>query len=175
VSRPLETALVLVLDDAEPFDAVRRDFAAATVAHGIPFHVTLLYPFAPLDDLTDAVLAELRSFFAVRDPIDFSLTRIATWPDVVYAVPEPDAGLRECMQALFAQFPAWPPYGGAHPEVIPHATLGEEVDAAQVVAGVERRLAAHLPRRYRPDAATLLEEFAPDEWRTRERFPFGGA
>ena len=175
MSRPLETALVLVLDDAEPFDAVRRDFAAATVAHGIPFHVTLLYPFAPPDELTDALISETRDFFAAREPIEFSLMRIATWPAVVYAVPEPDAGLRECMQALFAQFPAWPPYGGAHPEVIPHATLGEEVDAAQVVAGVERRLAAHLPRRCRPDAATLLEEFAPDEWRTRERFPFGSA
>ena len=174
MSRPLETALVLVLDDAEPFDRVRRDFAAATVALGIPFHVTLLYPFAPRDELTHAVIAEVRSFFAVRDPIEFSLTRIAMWPDVVYAVPEPDAGLRECMQALFVQFPAWPPYGGAHPEVIPHATLGEDLDAAQVVAEVEGRLAAHLPRRYRPDAATLMEEFAPDEWRTRERFPFGG-
>jgi 2'-5' RNA ligase len=174
VSSPLETALVLVLDDAEPFDHVRRDFAAATVALGIPFHVTLLYPFAPRDELTDAVITETRALFAAREPIEFSLTRIATWPDVVYAVPEPDAALRECMQALYQVFPSWPPYGGEHAEVVPHATLGEDVDAAQVVAEIERRLAAALPRRYKPDAATLLEEFAPDEWRPRKRFPFGG-
>ena len=112
MSRPLETALVLVLDDAEPFDAVRRDFAAATVAHGIPFHVTLLFPFAPREELTDDFLADVRGFFAGRAPFEFELTRVDAWPRVVYAVPEPDAGLRECMQALFARFPAWPPYGG---------------------------------------------------------------
>jgi len=174
VSRPLETALVLVLDDAEPFDSVRRDFATATVALGIPFHVTLLYPFAPRDELTDAVIAETRALFAAREPIEFSLTRIATWPDVVYAVPEPDAALRECMRALYQLFPSWPPYGGEHAEVVPHATLGEDVDATRVVAEIERRLAGELPRHYKLDAAMLLEEFALDEWRPRERFPFGG-
>ena len=30
---------MLVLGDAEPFDRIRRDFAPATVALGIPFHV----------------------------------------------------------------------------------------------------------------------------------------
>ncbi|HEX9380586.1 MAG TPA: 2'-5' RNA ligase family protein [Gaiellaceae bacterium] len=174
MTRPLETALVLVLDDPEPFDAVRRDFAAATVSRGIPFHLTLLYPFAPRDELTDAVLADTRSFFAGRPRLEFALTRIAAWPRVVYAVPEPDAELRDCMQALSGRFPAWPPYGGLHADVVPHVTLGEDVDAAQVKAEIERRLAAHLPRRYKPDAATLLEEFASDEWRPRERFPFAG-
>jgi 2'-5' RNA ligase len=172
VSRPLETALVLVLDDAGPFDEVRRDFASATVARGIPFHITLLYPFAPRDQLTDAVLAETGGLFAAREPIEFSLTRIATWASVVYAVPEPDAELRDCMQALWARFPAWPPYGGIHADVVPHATLGEDVDAAEVVTEVERRLQPHVPRHYKLDAATLLEEFVPDEWRRREQFPF---
>jgi 2'-5' RNA ligase len=174
VTRPLETALVLVLDDAEPFDEVRREFAASTVARGIPFHVTLLYPFAPRDELTDAVLAETRSFFAARQSFELELTRLATWPTVLYAVPEPDAALRECMKALYAQFPAWRPYGGMHAVVVPHATLGEDVDAAHIYPEVERRLAGYLPLHYIADEATLLEEFAPDEWRTRERFPFSG-
>jgi 2'-5' RNA ligase len=166
---------VLVLDDAGPFDEVRREFATATWASGIPFHVTLLYPFAPREQLTAAVIEETRSFFAGREPLEFGLTRIATWPAVVYAVPEPDAALRDCMQALFARFPAWPPYGGEHAEVIPHATLGEDVDAGSVVAEIERRLAGQLPRRYELGAATLLEEHAPGEWRRREQFPFGGS
>ena len=163
-----------MLEDAEPFDAVRREFAAETVARGIPFHVTLLYPFAPALELTEALLADVRSFFAARAPFDFQLMRIATWPRVVYAVPEPDLELRACMQALQSRFPAWPPYGGAFADVVPHATLGEETDAPRVHAEVERRVAPYLPRRYRADAATLLEEVAPDEWVERERFPFRG-
>jgi 2'-5' RNA ligase len=174
VTRPLETALVLVLDDAEPFDEVRRTFAAATVVRGIPFHVTLLWPFVSRDELTRAAVAETRSFFAEQQSFEFELTRLATWPTVLYAVPEPDAALRACMGALHARFPNWPPYGGVHPDVVPHATLGEDADAVRAFPEVERRLAEHLPLHYRADTATLLEEFAPDQWRERARFPFGG-
>ena len=170
----METALVLVLDRAEPFDAVRHDFAAATVALGIPFHVTLLYPFAPRDELTDGLLEETGAFFAARPPLEFELTRIAAWPDVVYAVPEPDGELRELMRALFARFPQWPPYGGIHAEVIPHATLGEEVDAAAVRADIERRVGTLLPHRCQARDVALLEEFEPRSWRERERFPLSG-
>ena len=165
---------MLVLGDAEPFDRIRRDFAPGTVALGIPFHVTLLYPFAPIDELTGTLLAETRAFFAGRAPFELELTRIATWPRVVYAVPEPEKPLRDCMQALFARFPHWPPYGGVFADVVPHATLGEDVDAEAVRNEIERRLRGQLPRRYTADEATLLEEYAPDRWRERERFPFGG-
>ena len=170
----VETALVIVLEDAEPFDEVRREFAAETVALGIPFHVTLLFPFAPREHLTAELLEDVRAFFAAQPAFEFELAHVAAWPQVVYAVPEPDAALRDCMQRLFARFPAWPPYGGEHAEVIPHATLGEDVDAARVVAEIEQRLAAHLPRRYRAEEVTLLEEFAPNKWRERDRFPFAG-
>src|SRR3954470_2485319 len=143
----MESALVIVLDDAEPFDAVRRDFAVETFELGIPFHVTLLYPFAPPDELSEDLLADLRAFFAGWPSFDFALTRVAAWPDVVYAVPEPDAELRRLMRALFDRYPQWPPYEGIHVEVIPHATLGEEIDATAVRDEIERRVASHLPRR----------------------------
>jgi len=170
----VETALAIVLDEAGPFDEVRREYAVETVALGIPFHVTLLYPFASHDELTRDVLASTRAVLAACRPFDFQLTRIAIWPDVVYAVPEPDGELRACMQALFARFPQWPPYGGVHAEVVPHATLGEEVDAALVCLEIERRLAPHFPHRCQARDVALLEEFEPDRWRERERFPLGG-
>jgi 2'-5' RNA ligase len=163
-----------VLEDAAPFDEVRRDFAVETFALGIPFHVTLLYPFAPREELTDAVRAQARELFATQRPFELELTRLAMWPEVVYAVPEPDDVLRACMRGVFERFPQWPPYGGIHPDVMPHATLGEEVDAAAVYPEIERRLAHELPRRYSITEATLLEEVTAERWRERERFPFGG-
>ena len=164
---------MIVLEDAEPFDEVRRAFAAQAVELCIPFHVTLLSPFAPRGQLTDGLLADVRAFFAEQPSFEFELTRVADWPRVVYAVPEPDTALRDCMQALFARFPQWPPYGGIHPDVVPHATLGEEVDGPSVRPEIERRLDSHLPRRYFAETATLLEEFELNRWRERERFPFG--
>jgi 2'-5' RNA ligase len=164
----VETALVIAIENAEPFDEVRRELMPTTVSRGIPFHVTLLSPFGELAD-------EAREFFADRGPFDFALTRVATWPRVVYLVPEPDDDLRALMSALFTRFPEWPPYGGIHEEVVPHATLGEEVDAAAVLADVERRVAPYLPHRCQARDVALLEEFAPGRWRERERFRLGQA
>jgi 2'-5' RNA ligase len=171
----VETALVLTLDDADPFDDIRRDFAVGQFTRGIPFHITLLFPFAPREQLTEALLADVRSFFVERQTFEFTLEHIETFPPaVVYAAPEPARPLRECTDAIHARFPDWPPYEGAFAEVIPHATLAEDVDAIRVLPEIERRLADHLPRHYAIDHATLLEEFAPDRWHERERFRLGG-
>jgi hypothetical protein len=163
----VETALVIAIEDAEPFDAVRRELMPSEVAAGIPFHVTLLYPFGELAD-------EARAFFEEREPLEFELTRVATWPEVVYLVPEPDGALRDLMGALFARLTEWPPYGGIHNEVIPHATLGEAVDGPALHAEIERRLAPHLPHRCQARDVSLLERFAPERWRERRRLPLGG-
>jgi hypothetical protein len=58
--------------------------------------------------------------------------------------------------------------------VVPHATLGEEVDAAAVRDEIERRVAPLLPRRCQARDVALLEEFEPGSWRERERFPLRG-
>ena len=158
---------MIVIDDAEPFDAVRRDLMPATVDAGIPFHVTLLSPFGELVD-------EARAFFTERAPFAFELTRVAAWPRVLYLVPEPDDELRALMRALFERFPEWPPYGGIHEEVIPHATLGEDVDAECLRDDVARRVAPYLPHRCQARDVSLLEEIAPSRWRERARFPLGG-
>jgi len=158
---------VIAIDDAEPFDEIRRELMPATVAAGIPFHVTLLFPFGEPAD-------EARALFADREPFAFELTRVSAWPEVVYLVPEPDGELRACMTALFERFPQWPPYGGINADVIPHATLAEDVDGPAVRDEIERRLAPHLPHRCQARDVSLLERFAPDRWRERERLPLGG-
>jgi 2'-5' RNA ligase len=158
---------VIAIDDAEPFDVIRREHARESVAAGIPFHVTLLHPFGELAD-------EARAFFAQREPFGFELTRIAAWPDVVYAVPEPDDELLACMRALFERFPEWPPYGGSHDDVIPHATLGENIDGLALRDDVARRLAPHLPHRCQARDVSVLEECADGGWRERERLPLRG-
>jgi 2'-5' RNA ligase len=172
--RSLETALVLVLRDAEPFERVRRELHVAALAKGVPFHITLLYPWVARDDLSDELLAGMRSFFARRRPFVFELARIETFPRVVYASPEPAADLLACMHALYARFPETPPYGGTIEHPVPHATLGEDVDETRVAQDVEQRLTRDLPAAFRIDAATLLEEFEPDRWREAEQFPLTG-
>ena len=102
----------------------------------------------------------------------YALERIETFPGVVWLAPEPDARFRALMSAVHAAFPGYPPYGGGHHEVIPHATLTscapEELDAA--VARLEPRVSSLLPVDGCADAVTLLVEEELDRWRERLRF-----
>ena len=132
----------------------------------------MLYPFVPLEELTDDDLARVRSVLERRRAFDFALARIETFPHVVWLAPEPDAPFRALTAAVHAAFPDHPPYGGAHDEVIPHATLAEvaadNLEAA--LAELAPRVEPLLPLEQRADAVTLLVEEEPDRWRERLRF-----
>jgi 2'-5' RNA ligase len=167
----LETAVAIVLDDARPqLEPVRSEFHAASVAKGIPLHLTLLYPFAPPDQVDEAALAEL---FARHEPLAVTLVGIATWPGVVYAVPEPQGMLFGLMQACWERFPDYPPYRGEISDPLPHATLAEHESPAQVAAAIRARTGSFFPLTCQVRDAALLEEYAQDRWRVRRRFPLG--
>jgi 2'-5' RNA ligase len=168
----LETAIVVVLDDARPqLEPVRAEFHAAAVANGIPLHVTLLYPFAPPNQVDEAALAD---FFAQFGAFTLTLTRLATWPRVVYAVPEPREALLAIMHALFGKYPEYPPYEGEISEPEPHATLseleqGESLD--ETAAGIRAKAEPLFPLTCEIRDVALLEEYEPEQWRERRRFP----
>lgn len=170
--RGLHTAIVIVLDDARPeLEPVRAEFHPDAVAMGIPLHVTLLVPFAAPDEVDSA---ELEKFFAQFDGFTLTLTSLATWPRVVYAVPEPRERLLAIMHALFALYPDYPPYEGEIAEPEPHATLTElerGESLATVLAGIRTETLSLFPLKCDVRDVALLEEYEPDRWRERRRFP----
>jgi 2'-5' RNA ligase len=168
----LETAVVIVPDGARPqLEPVRAKFHAAEVAMGIPLHVTLLYPFAPPDRVDEEALAY---FFAGYGTFTLTLTGLATWPQVVYAIPEPRERLLAMMHALFEKYPEYPPYDGEIAEPEPHATLselepGDSLD--EVAAGIGAQTESLFPLTCDVRDVALLEEYEPGRWRERRRFP----
>jgi hypothetical protein len=141
------------------------------VAIGIPLHVTLLYPYAPPDQVDEAALTD---FFAQRDALTVTLIGLAEWPRVVYAVPEPLGELLAMMRALWELFPEYPPYGGEIADPVPHATLAELEEGeslAEVAAGIRAKAEALFPIMCNVRDVALLEEYEPDRWRERRRFP----
>jgi hypothetical protein len=172
----LETGVTLVLADGAPALAEAHDeLYPLRVSEGIPLSLTLLYPFAPRDSLTDAHLETLGAFFSGRRPLVFDLTRLAEFPDaVVYAVPEPDDELRATMRALWELFPDYPPYGRPGSDPPPHATLALlDKEPAAILDAVARRVDGLLPAHFVAREASLIEEHEPDRWRVRATFPFG--
>lgn len=133
----------------------------ARPSHGIPPHVTLLFPCPALPDEIGEVLAGTAPF-----QVDFREVR--RFPEVAYLAPEPPEPFAELTRALWDRFPDWPPYGGAHPTITPHLTIawGAKLEEA------EAAVAADLPLRGQAREALMLRRAEPDHWEPAERFPF---
>jgi 2'-5' RNA ligase len=173
VDRPLDTAITLFLDHVDPELAEAHwELYPERVSEQIPLSLTLLYPWIPVDALTEADLADLRAFFAARPPLEFDLVRVDEFPGiVVYAVPEPDDELRATMHALWVRYPQHPPYGRPGSDPPPHATLGRLVgDHAITLGAAASRVEPLLPVRCDVSEVTLMEEHEPERWRVRETF-----
>lgn len=84
-------------------------------------HVTALGPFAPaLDAATEQTVGRIA---AAVEPFDFTLARLATFPNgIIHLVPEPEAPFARLTALLSEAFPQFPPYGGEFPPA-PHLTL----------------------------------------------------
>jgi hypothetical protein len=155
-----EQALVLALDEPR-LAAVRDRFYPAAPARGIPFHLTLLYPFG-------GELERAREVVAMHAPLSFALTRLGEFPGgFAAALPEPDEQLRALQRSLWEAFPEWPPYGGGVADPEPHATLSADGLSSEVRAAAEPLL----PAPVRVDAVTLLAEAEPGRWELLHRLP----
>jgi hypothetical protein len=137
--------------------------------------VTVLFPFVPRARLDDRVLERARRVVGRRRAFEFDLARVATFPDVVWLAPEPSARFRGLTEALVAEFPQQPPYGGEFDELIPHATL-TVVAKDELAAALERLrplVEPLLPIPQRASELTLLVEDEPERWREELRLPLG--
>lgn len=116
-------------------------------------HITVLGPF--LTAPGDADLAAVAEIAATTGAFDYTLARVAEFPDgLLHLPPEPAEPFRELTRRLAAAYPQCPPYAGAFPDPVPHLTLdqrGPGVDAASV----SRALAPSVPARCRADRIAL--------------------
>ena len=174
-ARALESAVTVFLTGQPELEAAHWELYPERVEENIPLSITLLYPFAPPEEV-DAHLDALRSFFGARPPLAFELVRLAEFPGSgIYAVPEPDEELRATMRALWARFPEYPPYGRPGTDPPPHASLGRHAadpDPDTLAARVEQRIGPLLPAGFGVREATLMEMHEPDRWHVRATFPF---
>lgn len=143
---------------------------------GVPAHVTLLYPFRNPDRIDDRARAALAAAVAGVPAFALTLTRTAWFGDnVLWLLPEPDQPFRDLTAALHQRFPDCPPYGGEHPELVPHLTIGHDVPV-EVLRAAERAVRPRLPIRTTVTVARLMQEGATDgRWHTVADYPLGVA
>jgi 2'-5' RNA ligase len=136
---PSETALVVLVPEAEAVAKPFRDQYDASAAAGMPAHITLLYPFKAPREVDNITLGKLRDCFARFEPIQFSLSTIRRLQiEVLYLAPEPDEPFRQLTLSIWNLFPETPPYRGKWSDIVPHLRTPKDETPARVQWLVDR-------------------------------------
>jgi 2'-5' RNA ligase len=171
----IEAALVILVPEVEPLIGpfrLRYDPAAAA---GVPAHITINYPFLPGVDPGEGLYQELTALFARTDSFQFTLSRFARFPHVIYLAPDPDTPFKQLTETVTARFPESLPYGGVFDSIIPHLTIAETQDE-ELLYSIERQLVGlapeHLPLSTRVNRVWLMDN-RTGRWQKRKSFPLG--
>jgi 2'-5' RNA ligase len=175
---PLErrTGLLIPVDADGLVGDFRGRHNAATVARGIPPHITILFPFARGVNVAASYGADLSAHFARFEPFGAELTGVGQFDRFVWLAPEPRERFVELIRATCARFPEFPPYEGEGGEPEPHLTVGA-VDASaptEPVARVARaELQPRLPFGFTVDSVWLFEEQEDGTFAATTRYGLG--
>jgi hypothetical protein len=168
-----ESALVIVVPEAEQAVNEWRMELDPSAALGVPAHITLLYPFARPVDITYSVVSTVARVVDRFRAFEFELHDVQWFgATVVWLAPRPSEPFIALTQALLEAFPEFPRYGGTvGDEVVPHLTvsdgapLSRSKHAARTVAGA-------LPIRSRAqDLVLLVGGRTPGSWRVSQSLP----
>jgi hypothetical protein len=168
---PLQSALLVPVPEAEPCVRHHRFRYDSVALRGVPAHITLLFPFMPPSAVTQSTTDAVRDVLDPFSVFSFRLDRLERFPaGACYLAPDPIAPFVHLIRAFSERFPAYPPYGGAHADVIPHLTVAQTPDVpADELAEIER----HLPIACLAREAWLMVEDEDHRWRPRSQFALG--
>jgi 2'-5' RNA ligase len=166
------TALVVPVPEAEPLIGPWRETHTRDGAAGMGAHVTLIVPFAPVDELDTGELHEL---FGAVEPFAYTLERVGEWPEdgVVYLDPRPAERFLHLTRLLVERYPDHRPYGGLFEvdELVPHATV-VQTDDASARADAAASVAPSLPISCNAHEVWLVHE-VNGRWQRHTSFRLG--
>jgi len=164
------SAVLVHIPEAEPVVGTCRLAHTGDAPLGVPPHVTLLFPFVPVERLTTDVEDRLAGLLGAAQAFDAVFARTARFPRVLYLEPEPEEPFAALTGEIAAAWPEHPPYEGEFETVVPHLTVAES-DDERVLERVAANVEPHLPIRARVREAQLYAQDAAGRWHERRRLP----
>jgi 2'-5' RNA ligase len=176
----MRSALLLAVPAAEAAVGAHRARLDPSARDGVPAHITVLYPFLPPAEIGPGVLAELSRLFAGTPRFDFTLDRVRWFGEsVVWLGPSDESPFRALSKRAARAYLSCPPYGGEHPDTVPHLTVGQRGETAELRAAAEA-VRPLLPITARATEVTLMAGpepgrnlGPPGQWRTVTSFLLG--
>ncbi len=162
------SSLMFTVPAAEPLVGALRAAHDPAAFAGVPAHITLLFPWKPPAQISDADLDAVSAHLAGIGTVELRFDRLARFPGLAYlalADPKPVIAL---IRGLAKAWPAYPPYEGKHPQIVPHLTVAHGSD--DVLDTVEPHFAGVLPLVTTVDHVSLFTEDDTDHWHERTRF-----
>jgi 2'-5' RNA ligase len=126
------SALVIEVPQAEQLVGPFRTRYDPVAPLGMPAHVTVLFPFVDVNDITEQLLADLWELFSEIPRFTFTLRRLGQFEQVLFLVPEPREPLDRLIASTRERYPDYPPYGGAVEEPDPHLTIAHSDDPSEL-------------------------------------------
>jgi 2'-5' RNA ligase len=172
--QPTESAVLVLVSEAESVVASHRADLDAAAGLGIPAHVTVLYPFVQPDRIDEAVIADLAGAVRSVGVFDVTFARLRWFErSVLWLAPEPSDAFRALTAGVQQAFPGYVPYGGAHDDVVPDLTVGQG-QAEGLLESAARTIEPALPFTARVSSAVLMQgSLEPDTWRVVAEMPLG--
>jgi 2'-5' RNA ligase len=149
-----------------------RDRLDPAAAVGVAAHITLLFPFMAPREVDAAVRETVGRVVSLEPAFPFVLARVEHWPSVVYLPPEPAEPFSRLIDRLIAAFPEFPPYGGAHAQVVPHLTICQS-DRADYLDAATHALPGLLPVRAFAREVSIIGHEPGQHWSTLWKRPLG--
>lgn len=161
-----DSALVILVPEAEPLVAPIREEYDPSAAKGMPAHITVLYPFKTPETIDDGVRATLSDYFRSFQAFQFSLTGTLKFPTALCLSPEPVDPFVKLTEGLEKIYPECPPYGASFSGIVPHLTVvwtEDEERLQELTAKFERVLAGAVPIDGSVSEVWLIVEHG-DQW-----------
>lgn len=162
-----QTALILPLEPVDDSAEAFREAYDPAAKLGVPAHITLIFPFVPLEDFGVDAERTLELVMQGSTPFSYELDRVGTFDEVAYLAPVSDGPFLALIECLTKAFPDYPPYGGAHEVIVPHLTVGAANCAEQAARQID------LPVRGVAEQALLLRQ-SGKHWVTHKHFRLCG-
>lgn len=167
-----ESALVVPVPAAEPAVSHWRRLFDPAARWGVPAHVTVLYPFLPPVEISEATTGGLRDLFSQFGGFEFTLGSTGRFgEEVLFLRPEPADRFLALTEKVVEEWPDFQPYGGIHEGVVPHLTVAVR-DSNAHFDRLEADLASHMPiLAYAESVSLMVGCQSAGSWRTLYTIP----